>query len=52
MVPAWSMHCRFLYDENTFRITWRVIGTPAWKAKLTPFKGAADLSPFVTLAAR
>lgn len=47
-----SMHVRFLYDEMTFRITWRVNGQPVWKSALTPANGSSTLSPFVTLQSR
>ncbi len=46
---AVSIHVRFLYDEKTFRFIYRFDGQPKWKNKLTPYKGASDLSPFVTL---
>lgn len=49
---ASSMHVAFLTDEMVFRITYRVDGEPIWHAPLTPYKGTATLSPFVTLAAR
>ena len=49
---AQSMHVRFLYDEQTFRWTYRINGRPAWHSALTPYKGSATQSPFVTLAAR
>lgn len=49
---AESMHVRFLYGENVFRFTYSINGTPAWKAALTPYKGASTLSPFVGLEAR
>lgn len=49
---AQSMHVRFLYDEMTFRFIYSINGKPAWKSKVTPYKGAFDLSPFVGLAAR
>jgi HK97 family phage major capsid protein len=49
---AESMHVRFLFDEMTFRFIYRINGKPAWKTKLTPYKGAFDLSPFVGLEAR
>jgi HK97 family phage major capsid protein len=49
---AESMHVRFIYDEMTFRFIYRINGKPSWKTKLTPYKGAFDLSPFVGLAAR
>ena len=48
----WSMHVRFLYDEQTFRILYRVDGQPMWKSPITPYKGAAAQSPFIALGAR
>jgi HK97 family phage major capsid protein len=47
-----SMHVRFLNDEMTYRWVYRLDGAPSWKSALTPYKGSATLSPFVTLAAR
>ena len=47
-----SLHVRFLNDEQTFRIIWRVNGQPIWSKALTPYKGANTQSPFVTLDAR
>ncbi len=47
-----SMHVRFLYDEQTFKITYRVDGQPAWKKPLTPANGSNTKSPFVALGAR
>lgn len=47
-----SVHVRFLYDENTLRITYRVDGAPVWSSAVTPYKGAATRSPFVALATR
>jgi HK97 family phage major capsid protein len=49
---ATSMHIAFLTDEMVFRITYRVDGKPMWAASITPFKGGANLSPFVVLAQR
>lgn len=49
---ASSMHVAFLTDEMVFRITYRVDGQPMWYAPLTPFKGSATKSPFITLATR
>lgn len=49
---ATSMHVAFLTDQMTFRITYRVDGKPIWTKPLTPFKGTATKSPFVTLATR
>lgn len=52
IIPATSVHVRFLYDEQVFRFTYRVNGMPIWSSALTPFKGSNTLSPFVTLVAR
>jgi HK97 family phage major capsid protein len=51
---AQSMHVRFIYDEMTFKWTYRINGMPAppWKIPLTPYKGANTLGPFVVLGAR
>jgi len=47
-----SIHVRFLYDENVFRFIYRVDGQPVWNKALSPYKGSATVSPFVTLATR
>ena len=52
MQQATSIHVRFLTDETTFRLTYRVDGQPIWHTPLTPFKGANTLTPFVTLTTR
>jgi len=52
MQAASSVHVKFIYDEMTFRTTYRVDGQPAWKSPITPFKSSNTLSPFVTLQAR
>jgi len=49
---AQSIHVRFNTNEMTFRATYRVDGGSMWKSALTPFKGTATQSPFVTLATR
>jgi len=49
---ASSMHIRFQYDEMAFRVTYRVDGQPLLDKPITPYKGSAQLSPFVALAAR
>ena len=49
---ASSIHVRFLYDENVFRFIYRVDGKPIWTKPLSPYKGSASVSPFVTLAKR
>lgn len=52
IMPAQSMHVRFIYGENTYRWTYRVNGRPVDKSAITPYKGSATQSAFVTLAAR
>ncbi|MBX9580484.1 MAG: phage major capsid protein [Gemmataceae bacterium] len=52
MQSAQSVHVRFLNDERVFKFTYRVDGAPLWHSALTPFKGTATQSPFVTLQAR
>lgn len=52
LAAAASMHVRFLYEEMTFRFTFRVDGQPVWRKPVTPFKGSNTLSPFVALATR
>jgi len=47
-----SMHVRFEYHEMAFRWRLRVNGQPQWKTVMTPYKGSATRSPFVTVAAR
>lgn len=49
---ASSIHVRFLYDENVFRFIYRVDGKPIWNKPLSPYKGSASVSPYVTLAKR
>jgi HK97 family phage major capsid protein len=52
VATAASMHVRFLYEEMTFRFTFRVDGQPVWRKPVTPFKGSNTISPFVALATR
>jgi hypothetical protein len=47
---AASMHVRFVYDEMTFRFTYRGDGQTTWKKPLTPKNGGNTLSPFLALA--
>lgn len=49
---AASIHVRFLFDEQCFRFTYRVGGQPMWDKTLTPFKGTATQSPFISLETR
>jgi hypothetical protein len=47
-----SIHVRFVTDEMTFRITYRVDGQSIWQAPLVPYQGTNTKSPFVILAQR
>lgn len=49
---ATSIHIKFDYDETAFRYVLRYDGQPWWQSALTPRRGSATLSPFVTLAVR
>lgn len=52
VTPSSSVHVRFLYDEMTFKFTYRADGQSVWNSALTPKNGSATLSPFVALATR
>ena len=52
MQQAASVHVRFVYDEMTYKFTYRVDGQPLWDKALTPYKGTNTVSPFVGLAER
>lgn len=47
-----SMHVRFIYNEMAFRWVARNNGQPTWKSAVTPFKGSASVSPFISLDTR
>jgi len=49
---AMSIHVEFLSNQTVLRWITRVDGQPSWNSALTPFKGSATRSPFVTIAAR
>lgn len=49
---AVSIHVRFIYDEQTFKWTYRIDGQPIRKSALTPYKGSNTRSPFISLATR
>ncbi len=49
---ASSMHVRFIYDEMTFRLVYRIDGQPWWPAALTPYQGTNTTSPFVVCDTR
>lgn len=52
MEQAESIHVQFLTGENTFRFTLRYDMQPSLAKPITPYKGTATQSPFVTLEAR
>ena len=47
-----SLHVRFLYDEQTFKFTYRLDGQPMWNSALTAFNSGVTRSPYITLAVR
>jgi len=50
---ASSIHVMFIYDEMTFKWTYRIDGQPIRNAPLVPYKGHSNTrSPFIALAAR
>lgn len=49
---ASSIHVRFIYDEQTFKFTYRLDGQPLWNAGVTSYKGSVTRSPYISLAAR
>lgn len=51
---ASSIHLKFDYDQEVFRISYRLDGQPWWPAVLQPHRGGsgATLSPVIELAAR
>lgn len=49
---AQSMHLYFDAGLTAFRATFRLDGQPKFKSAITPAKGSAALSPYVTLEAR
>lgn len=52
IAQASSIHVQFTTDETTFRWVLRTNGRPKRDSALTPFKGSATQSSFVTLATR
>lgn len=49
---ALSLDFRFIYDEATTRLTYRVDGQGIWAKPVTPKNSSTTISPYVTLAAR
>lgn len=52
IATASSIHVQFLTDETAFRWILRTNGRPKREAPVTPFKGSATQSAFITLATR
>ena len=52
VVAASSIHVKFIYDEQTFRFTFRVNAQPMIASKITPAQGTSYVSPFVALETR
>ena len=48
---ATSIHVQFLTDETTFRFVYRCDGQTAYSSAITPYKGTATQSAFVSLTA-
>jgi HK97 family phage major capsid protein len=46
-----SVHVAWTTDQSCYRGVLRIDGMPDMAAKVTPYKGANDLSPFVSLSA-
>lgn len=49
---AASVHVRFLYDEMTYKFTYRIDGQPIWDDTITAYNSAVERSPYVALEAR
>ena len=49
---AYSIHLKFDYDQNVYRIVLRIDGQPWWPSALTPHRGTNTVSPVVELAVR
>ena len=47
-----SVHVRFLYDEMTYKFTYRIDGQPIWDSTITAFNSGVERSPYVVLATR
>ncbi|KKK91512.1 hypothetical protein LCGC14_2712200, partial [marine sediment metagenome] len=52
IAAASSIHVQFLTDETVFRFILRIDGQPKRDSALTPYKGTATQSSFVTLNTR
>ena len=49
---AASVHVRFLYDEMTYKFTYRIDGEPIWDDTITAFNSGVERSPYVVLESR
>jgi len=52
MNAATSIHVRFMFDEQVFRVVTRLDGQPVWNTTLTPANGSTTQSPYIALATR
>jgi HK97 family phage major capsid protein len=52
VASATSIHVAFLTGEQAFRFIYRLDGQPVDNLPITPYKGSATQSPFITLATR
>jgi HK97 family phage major capsid protein len=47
-----SMHFRFIYGEQAFRMVFRWDGQPSWSKAISPATGSNKISPFIVLGER
>lgn len=47
-----SMHFRFIYGEQAFRMVFRWDGQPSWSKAILPATGSNKISPFIVLGER
>lgn len=49
---ATSIHAKFEYNQTAFKFIYYFDGQPRWSSAITPYKGSATVSPFVSLGTR
>lgn len=47
-----SVHVRFIYDEMTYKFTYRIDGQPVWEDTITAYNTSVERSPFIVLEER
>ena len=47
-----SVHVRFIYDEMTYKFTYRIDGQPVWEDTIEAYNSGVKRSPYVVLAKR